>query len=347
MKRLFRFITLVSVLGTSIAWAQSGSCRVDLPVGIIGADGSLLEGLTTRDLTVYLHKKSLAVESIGSEEGPRRILFILDTSRRLPPEARKAETMLISFILSKARPVDSFALLTARGALRRVRFEEGREALVKTIQELATDPKEPAKGHNILDTMMEGIQWFGPPQAGDAIFLMADHLEETNDPNQYQSHQLSHTGPLQGVGTDRGPSFEPSSQAKFGTVFQALSDHRLRVFGLQLGGIKTNDALFGVYHANDENLTGITSGTGGYTVLDPVDPFGAYVLSEAHTRNLQQKVFQLYGAIAKYYILHVNAPTPLQRETWKMELASDLRKNTLALYAQHFDPCSQIEESKK
>ncbi len=203
------------------------------------------------------------------------------------------------------------------------------------------------KGHNILDTVMEGIQWFGAPKTGDAIFLMADHLEETNDPNDYQSHQLSHTGPLQGVATDRGPSFEPSSQAKFGAVFRDLSDHRIRVFGLQLGGIKTNDALFGVYHANDENLTGLTSGTGGYTVLDPVDPFGAYILTETRTRNLQQKIFQIYGAIAKYYVLRVNAPTPLQRETWKMELASDLRRNTVALYSQHFDPCSRVEESKK
>lgn len=347
MGKLFQFISVILMLGTSLAWAQSGSCKVDLPVGIIGTDGSLLDGLTAHDLTVYLRKKSLPVESVGSDDGPRRILFVLDTSRRLPPEARKAEAMLVSFILSKARSADSFALLTARGAMRQVKFEEGRDALTKAVQELAADPKEPAKGHNILDALMEGIQWFGAPQPGDAVLLMADHLEEAIDEqNQYSSRQLSHTGPLQGIITDRGPSFE-RSQARFGTVFQAFSDHRIRVFGLQLGGVKTNDALFGVYHANDENLIGITLGTGGYTVLDPIDPYGAYTLNEAHTRTLQQKTFQLYGAIAKYYVLHVNAPTPLKRETWKLELASDLKKNTLALYSQHFDPCSQVEESQK
>ncbi|HEV3316787.1 MAG TPA: hypothetical protein VG488_07470 [Candidatus Angelobacter sp.] len=346
MRIRFQLLVLILMLLINAALAQPGSCKVDLPVGIIGTDGSLLEGLTAQDLTVYLHKKPLTIESVGSDAGPRRVLFILDTSRRLPVEARKAETALASYILSKARPADSFALLTARGAMRQVRFEESRDVLVKAIQELAADPKEQGKGRNILDTMMEGIQWFGQPRIGDAILMMADHLEETNEPNQYASRQLSHTGPMQGLATDHGPSFEGSSQAKFSTVFQTLADHRIRVFALQLGALKTNEALSGVYHANDENLVGISVGSGGYMVLDPMDPFGAYVMTEARERDLQQKVFQLYGAIAKFYVLRVSAPTPLPRESWKLELAKDLRRNTRALYPQLFNPCSS-EEARK
>src|ERR1700674_62526 len=205
-----RFYVLVfsSLLMMNAAWAQQKSCRVDLPVGVVGMDGALLNGLTAQDVTVRLRKQTLPIETVGYDAGPRRVLFILDTSSRLRPEARKAETILVGYVLSKARPSDTFALLTARGAFRQVRFEEGRDAILKAVQELAADPKEPAKTPNILDTVMEGVTWFGEPRPGDAMILMADHLEESNSQGQIQGRGINGSGPLQGVYTDRGQIFE-------------------------------------------------------------------------------------------------------------------------------------------
>ncbi len=150
------------------------TCPVDLPVGLIDNKGTLLEGLTPQDLTIRQNKQSLAIESVKYDSAPRRVLLLLDTSARLPVDARKAEVALARYLLSRARGQDSFGLLTARGPLRQVHFEEGKESILRGLQELSADPKEAMKGANILDTVVQGIPWFGQPRPGDAILIMAD-----------------------------------------------------------------------------------------------------------------------------------------------------------------------------
>jgi hypothetical protein len=339
---------LVSLLLMNAASAQQNACQVDLPVGIIGADGSLLHGLTAQDITIHSRKQTLPVENVAYDTGARRVLFVLDTGRWLPPEARKAETMLVDYILGHARPADTFALLTTRGAVRKVSFDESRDHLTKAIQELAVDPKEPDKAPNVLDTIMEGIRWFGEPHPGDAILIMADHLEGsmsgTSPSVKYQPRTVTGAGPMQGVAQSNVAVEEPSSRVKFGTVTETLADHRIRVFGLQLGGMNYN--LTTAYEPGEENLFGIALGSGGYAVLDGTDAYGSYVMTEARAQGLQHKAFQLYGAIAEFYLLRVSAATPPRREAWKLELAKDLRKNTRALYPQWFDPCPSADASR-
>jgi hypothetical protein len=255
---------------------------------------------------------------------------------------RKVETMLTDYVVSKARPADSFALLTTRGTVRQVHFEEGQDALLKAVRELAADSKEPGKAANVLDTIMEGIRWFGQPRSGDAIILMADHLEEADSAAHYTPRGMSGAGPMQGVATDRGPSFEANSHARFQDVVSSLADHRIRVFGLQFGAFKFTP-MNGVYRPNDEDLFGITIGSGGYAIFDPVDQYGSYVINPPREQSLQHKVFQLYGAVARYYVLRVNSSTPPHHESWSLELAKDLRKNTVALYPRVFDSCASEE----
>jgi hypothetical protein len=288
------------------------------------------------------------VENVAYDSGARRVLFILDTGRWLPPEARKAETTLVTYILSRARATDTFALLTTRGALRKVSFDESRDHLTKALQELAVDPKEQEKAPNVLDTMMNGMQWFGEPRPGDAILIMADHLEGsmsgTSPSVKYQPRTTTGNGPMQGVVQDNVAVGEPSSRVKFSTVAETLADHRIRVFGLQLGGV--NATLTTAFEPGEENLFGIALGSGGYAVLDGTDAYGSYVMTDARAEGLQHKAFQLYGAIAEFYLLRVNAAAPPRRESWKLELAKDLRKNTRALYPQWFDPCPSTETTR-
>jgi hypothetical protein len=312
------------------------ACPVDLPVGLIDNKGTLLEGLTAQDLTIRQSKQTLAIESIKYDSAPRRILLVLDTSSRLPPDARKAELAVIKYLLTRARVQDSFALLTARGPLRQARFEDGKETLLKAVQELAADPREPVKGENILDTVVTGITWFGEPRPGDAILILADHLEESNEPTQYIGRTMSGTGPMQGVVTDRGPSFERQSKVKFSAVTKMLGEHQIRIFGLQMGALKAGPVTSKL-DPNDENLFGITLASGGYSVFDPVDSFGSYVLTESRLQTVQNMIWQLYGSISQFYILRIQSHSP--HSPWKLELAKDLRSNTRALYPQQFDPC--------
>jgi hypothetical protein len=326
-KAALQFFTLAAVMiFAGASFGQQSACRVDLPVGIIGTDGSLLDGLTAQDLSIQVHKKTLPIASVVPDSADRRVLFILDTGRGLAPEVRKAEAMLADHVLSRGRASDSFALMTTRGAVRQVRFAEGRVAVAKALQELKDDPKEKAKAPNVLDTVMEGIGWFGAARPGDAILLMADHLEESSGDVKFQDGHV----------VDIPANYE-SSRVRFKTVAEALAVHRIRVFGVQFSGLKLDTSFFDV---SNENLTGITLGSGGFMVVDPTHWSGAYELTEARLSSMKQKVFQLYGAVVKMYVVQVNAPTPLRREVWKLELAKDLRHNTRALYPRYFDPCA-------
>jgi hypothetical protein len=67
--------------------------------------------------------------------------------------------------------------------------------------------------------------------------------------------------------------------------------------------------------------------------------YGGYKVTPERLQGLERQVYQLYGAIAQFYLLKLQAPTPLHHQQWKLELARDLQENTRALYPRWFDPC--------
>lgn len=316
---------LLFCLFAAIAIQAQSPCSVNLPVALIGTDGSLLNGLTAQDITVELHKKKLPIEQISYDTGARRVLFILDTNRRLPAEVRKTEVALARHILSHSRPSDRFALLTARGAARQVRFDQGNDAVMKAVDDLAADPKEAKKAGSLLDALMDGAGWFGEPQTGDAILVMSDYLQHDNHGGSFQN----------GFATDGGAEYE-DTHFNFRSVTETLARHRIRVFGVQFGAISLDPTT---YEPNDENLLGLSLGSGGSVLVDSMQWYGGYKVTPERLQGLERQVYQLYGAIAQFYLLKLQAPTPLHHQQWKLELARDLRENTRALYPRWFDPC--------
>ena len=312
-KMAFSLPVALSLLSLKMPLIAQSSCGVNLPVGLVARDGSLLNGLTVKDLDVHLHRKKLPIEKITYDTDPRRVLLILDTSRRLPVDVRKAEIALAQHVLSKSRPSDSFALITARGASRQIRFEQGNDAVRKAVDELAVDTKEDKKSGSLLDAIMDSSGWFGAPKTGDAILLMSDQL-------QHQSAGVPE-----------------SSHSSFRTVVDTLARHGIRVFAMQFGPILLNSAT---YAPEDETIPGLAVGSGGYALVDSTEWYGGYTLTSTRIEGLRRQVFQLYGAIAQFYILELHAPMPLQHQQWKLDLAPDLRQNSRALYPQWFDPCS-------
>jgi hypothetical protein len=320
-------LTLVLISNFITAQAQSNSCSVSLPVALVDHRGNLLGGATAKDLTVLLRKQVLPIESLTYDAGPRRLLFVIDTGRHLPAEVRKMELMLVKHLLNEARTGDTFALFTVRGASRQVRFEEGKDAISKAVQELSSDAKENKKAGAMLDAIVEGLSWFGTPRPGDSILLMTDQLVPYNTKSQFR----------EGYFVDVQPAQE-SAKVRFEKVTELLAAHRARAFGVQFGGILHDPDTYAV---TDENLLGLCLGSGGYVIVDAMTPQGGYQLTSARIEDLQKKVYQLTGAIAEFYAVNVKAPAGAEKQQWKIELASDLRKNTYALYPRWVGACGE------
>lgn len=213
-----------------------------------------------------------------------------------------------------------------------MRFEQGNDAVIKAVDELAADPKEDKKAASLLDILMQGAGWFGAPQTGDAILVMSDYLQHDSQGGGFQS----------GFATRGGPYYE-DSHYNFRTVAETIARDRIRVFSVQFGAVSLDPTT---YEPSDENLLGLSLGSGGSLLASSMQWYGGYKVTPAALEGLERQVYQLYGAIAQFYLLKLQAPMPLHRQQWKLELARDLRKNTRALYPRWFHPCGVGEEAR-
>src|SRR5258707_11761421 len=199
----FRLFTLLSVfLGLAAGgWAQQAACKLEIQVGVISITGDVFRGLAAEDFTGIAQKKSVAVKSLAFDEGPRRVLFVVDSAKNLSPDTFKAEGELIRTILAGARPEDTFALIAAHGSDQKIKFTSDKSAITLAV---GWNGGTKGKAPGVLDSVMEGIEWFGAPQAGDAIVVIAADTEGNHKTN-----------------------------AKL--VGKALEEHHIRMFRLALG----------------------------------------------------------------------------------------------------------------
>jgi hypothetical protein len=128
-----------------------------------------------------------------------------------------------------------------------------------------------------------------------------------------------------------------NAKTTFKKAVELLASHKVRAFGVQFSGVLHDPDT---YQATDENLLGLSIGSGGYVIVDAMTAQGGYQLTSARIEDLEKKVYQLSGAIAEFYVAKVSAPTGAEKQQWKIELASDLRKNTFALYPRWFGACA-------
>ena len=165
---------------------------------------ALVDDLTADAFVAHDKERPVRIQSVTYDRGPRRIVFVAENGN-MPAWARKIETEVIANILSKARAIDSLALLTAGGPRVELRFGSSRESLRAAVEELGNPPRDKSGGKGVLDAVLEATTWLQPPQPGDSIFFM--------------------TGGLQGT-----------LRARPSKVRAALAAGRIRLFGIQFGG---------------------------------------------------------------------------------------------------------------
>jgi len=140
-------------------------------------DGNALnapvEGLQFGAFLARDKRDFIPIESVEAERGPRRIVFVVENGKPIRLSARQVEAAAVEEVLSGARPQDSFALLTAGGPRVALPFGSSKDAIQAAVDALARANLKVREGSAVLDSIIEATTWFGSPQVGDSIFLLA------------------------------------------------------------------------------------------------------------------------------------------------------------------------------
>lgn len=327
-------ITLCVVLGlSSMGTAQQAACKaVEVPVGVVSMTGGVFRGLAAEDFIGRVQKKPVAVKSLTYDDGPRRVLIVADASKKLSSDTRKAETEMLQVLLAGGRPQDQFALMVARGPGQDVKFTTDHAAITQGLNEPGDGKR--GKEPGVLDTVMTGIEWFGEPQSGDAIVVMAADLEGNHKANAKQ-------------------------------VAKALETNHIRMFGLALGPVQTKSSVAtslitsttsqgmaeakplvgeGSYDTGDEHFFPLTTNSGGMV-------FGAmngssrrsYKLTDPKLlQEIRQRAAVVSRMISSYYRMQIEPPPMSHPEEWDLTINEVVQKSAhpaIILYPRELGPC--------
>jgi hypothetical protein len=330
MSRILSF-SMVMFFSTFV-FSQSACKAADIPVGVIGVNGDTFRGLAAEDFIGHIQKKPVAVKGISFDDGPRRILIVADVNKKLSADSRKAEDEMIKILLASARPGDTSAIMPAHGPGQDVKFTEDHAAISQALGQAGEGKR--GKEPGVLDTVMVGIEWFGSPQPGDSIVVIAADMQG-------------------------------SRKANARMVAKALYDNHIRMFGLALGPVQTKSSVAGgfttaassqglaqseplvgelVYDTGDENFFPLTTNSGGL-VLSVMNGDARRTYSMADPRMVQsvrQKAHSVASMISAYYRMQIEPPRTARPEDWSLTINQEIQKHSqpmFILYPHELGPC--------
>ncbi len=319
---------------TAGGMAQQACKASEVSIGVISGNGDTFRGLAAQDFAAVVQKKPVVVKALTFDDGPRRVLFVVEFGKHLPAESRRVALELLQGVVDAGRPQDSFALVIARGTGQGVKFGEDRSTLVHALDRAGDSNGGKDSGPGVLDAVMTGIESFGDPQSGDAIVVIAADMEKNHKAN-----------------------------AK--TVAKALDQHRIRMFGLALGPVSARSSVASgtststtgrglaevtpgvgdfVYDTGDENFFPLTRNSGGL-VLVVINGAGSrsYNMDDLRSRQeIRQKGQAVFNMVSSFYRMQIEPPQLARPEGWTLKVNEEIRKHAPAmflLYPRELGPC--------
>jgi hypothetical protein len=332
LSRIFSALTVILVFST-LGAGQQTACKGEIPINVISASGDIFRGLAAEDFVGRLQKKAVTVKLVTFDDGPRRVLIVVDANKKLPADSRKAQGEMLRTILDNARPQDTFALISTHGHGPQVKFTADRSAIKAALGWDNGPDNGKEKELGVLDGVMAGMEWFGTPQLGDSIVVMAADMEGNHKTN-----------------------------AKL--VASALEEKRIRMFGLALGPVTTKNSVAGetitnasmgmaysrpavgdaVYTTGDDNFLPLTVNSGGM-VLSAMngDSYHSYNLDNPQVlQSVRQKALSVSKMISAYYRMQVEPPQLAHPEDWNLAINPEVQKHAppmFVLYPHQLGPC--------
>jgi hypothetical protein len=222
--------------------------------------------------------------------------------------------------------------MPARGPGQDVKFTEDHSAISQALGQPGDGKR--GKEPGVLDTVMAGIEWFGTPQPGDAIVVIASELEGNRKAN-----------------------------AKM--VAKALHDSHIRMFGLALGPVETKNSVAShmitsttsqglaeaqplvgsiLYETGDEHFFPLTTNSGGLVLsVMNADPRRTYSMADPRLADsVRQKARSVSNMIAAYYRMQVEPPAIAKPTDWDLTITDEIQKHSapmFVLYPHELGPC--------
>ncbi len=329
------FAALSVILGFStLGMGQQSACKgVEVPIGVISDSGDIFRGLAAEDFVGQLQKKPVTVKLVTFDDGPRRVLFVVDVNQKLPAASRKAQGEVLRTILDNARPQDTFALISTHGHGPEVKFTADRAAIKVALGWDSGPGKGKEKELGVLDGVMAGMEWFGAPQSGDSIVVMAADMEGNHKTNARM-------------------------------VASALEEKHIRMFGLALGPVTTKNSLAGemitnasmgfaysrpavgdvTYATGDDNFLPLTVNSGGMVlVVMNGDNYHSYNLENPQVlQAVRQRALAVSKMISAYYRMQVEPLQLAHPQDWNLTINPEVQKHAppmYVLYPHQLGPC--------
>ncbi len=238
---------------------------------------TLARNLPAGAFLAYDGKHQISVRSVTTESAPRRIVFVIENGSKMTSAGRTVEAAVMKDILSRGRPGDSLALLTAGGPPLELPFGSSREALLAAAADLRNPPQGQGSEGGVLDAVLQAAGWLQPPQAGDSIFLMAMHLEG-------------------------------KSKVSFSKVQATLAAGPVRLFGFQFGspGLDYTGSPAGWVERSVQLFT-LSRESGGVAVLEDTEQGRQYRLTDDRLEEIRNNAQQMYSAVTDYYALQLDS----------------------------------------
>jgi von Willebrand factor type A domain len=177
--------SLVAIVASALlvpaAAAQGGSCfSRSVPVSISTNQGQSVASLGPADFKASLYHKQIKVLSIAVDDGPRRVLLVLDASGSMTRNRAEWNSLLdvAVQVLNSMRDRDQAALLVFGSKVdQTLPFTNDRTTLLRAIADFRDpgryDPKE-RRQTALWDALNDGMALFGEPRDGDAVYVISD-----------------------------------------------------------------------------------------------------------------------------------------------------------------------------
>ncbi len=325
--RLLSFLITTLILVTGAA-AQQACSTVEVPVGVISAGGETFRGLAADSFVV---PKGAVIKSLTFDDGPRRILVVVDTAGKLSSNVHKAAAEALNSLVAATRPEDSLALITARGPGGSVKFGEDRAGMARALSPQAG----PNRKEGVLDAVMDGLEWFNGSRPGDAVVVIANDLDGNHKTNVKAIAKMLAARHIRLFGLALGPVQARSTVA--GGSMTSTTSQGLAWTTPATGSLITNSS-------GDEHLLPLTSNSGGLLIgIINEESDTPHNMNDAKVQQqVRYKAQQLYKVVSVFYRMQIESPQLSHQQGWTVDVNESIRKSQPAmwvLYPHELGPC--------